>query len=175
MNNSRFASLPRSRPSSIELMMRVAELVAQRSTCRRSQVGAVVTDESMLQIFGYGYNGNAAGLANTCDSDEPGNCGCVHAELNALLKAPGTTSRKRLFTTLSPCIACAKAIVNARVERVYFRLPYRKVDGLALLLGAGVKIFHAIPSDTTTMWDRSLIEAVAREESKRGLVTFVEP
>jgi dCMP deaminase len=128
------------RPSQIETWLRVAEVFAARSTCRRLQVGAVVTDESMLMAYGVGYNGNARKLSNDCDADAPGACGCIHAEANALLKAPGVIERKRLFTTHSPCEACAKLIINANVTHVYFRDVYRSRRGIELLCSVGVVV-----------------------------------
>jgi dCMP deaminase len=92
----------------------------------------------MLQVLGIGYNGNAKGLSNGCDSEEVGNCGCLHAEINALLKAPGTVERKVMFVTVAPCIMCAKAIVNSNVSNVYWRQYYRDDAGLKLLFVAGV-------------------------------------
>lgn len=129
------------RISSEEAMMRCAEVLAQRSTCVRNQVGVIVTDHRMLQVLGMGYNGNAAGLANVCDQLEPP-CGCVHAEMNALIKAPGIVTDKFLFTTVAPCGPCAKAIINAGVTAVYFRKAYRTTTGLAFLLKAGIQVIQ---------------------------------
>lgn len=121
--------------------MRCAEVLATRSTCARNAVGAVVTDKDMLQALGIGYNGNARGLPNGCDAPTSP-CGCVHAEMNALLKAPGIMQGKRLFTTVAPCGPCAKACINAGIEIVYFRTPYRYSAGVTLLLQAGIKVIH---------------------------------
>jgi dCMP deaminase len=120
-----------------EILLRFAEELAQRSTCKRLQVGAVVTDGDHLQVLGIGYNGTARGLPNTCDSDVPGQCGCLHAELNALLKAPGIVI-KHLFVSDAPCAMCAKAAVNANVMAVYYRRVYRSNAGLLVLDAAGV-------------------------------------
>jgi len=127
------------RISAEEALMQCAEVLAQRSTCIRNQVGVIVTDSSMLQVLGIGYNGNAKGLANVCDEPNPP-CGCVHAEVNALLKAPGTTPNKRVFTTVAPCGPCAKAIINSGVDVVYFRRPYRVTTGVGFLLQAGISV-----------------------------------
>src|SRR5690348_15028133 len=98
----------------VEVYLQFAEILAHRSTCERKQVGVVITDSSMLQVLGLGYNGNAKGLSNVCDRpNEIGHCGCLHAEINALLKAPGAVPNKLMFTTTSPCAACAKAIINS--------------------------------------------------------------
>src|SRR5690349_23838660 len=78
-----------------EVYMRMAEELAKRSTCARLQVGTVVTDQVLENVLAIGYNGNARGLPNRCDSAVPGSCGCIHSEMNALVKAPGNTRDKR--------------------------------------------------------------------------------
>jgi dCMP deaminase len=128
------------RPSTAEIMLRFAELLSERSTCARLSVGAVVTDYSMLYVLGIGYNGNAKGLPNGCDSTTPGACGCLHAEINALLKAPGAEPAKILFTSHAPCLACAKAILNSNVVKVVFRTHYRQLAGAELLRTAGIVV-----------------------------------
>src|SRR5579864_7039762 len=62
-----------------EVYMRMAEELAKRSTCARLQVGSVITTPDLTQVLGIGYNGNARGLPNRCDSAEPGACGCFVA------------------------------------------------------------------------------------------------
>jgi deoxycytidylate deaminase len=59
--------------------MRMAEELAKRSTCARLQVGTVITTPDLTQVLGIGYNGNARGLPNRCDSTQPGACGCFVA------------------------------------------------------------------------------------------------
>lgn len=153
-----------SRPSTAEIMLDFAALLAQRSTCERAAVGCVVTDVSMLQVLGIGYNGNARGLHNGCDHPEvAGGCGCLHAEVNALLKAPGVVEDKVLFTTTAPCLACAKAIINSNVGRVYVRKAYRDDAGVSLLVRVGVEVWswpvgalspYRIDRDRTNRADR---------------------
>ena len=63
-----------------EVYMRMAEELAKRSTCARLQVGTVVTDQRLENVLAIGYNGNARGLPNKCDSTVPGSCGCIHSE-----------------------------------------------------------------------------------------------
>lgn len=123
--------------------MKFAWILAERATCERRQVGAVVTDSLGLQVLGIGYNGNARGLPNNCDRPEiPGDCGCIHAEANALLKAPGAVQGKILYTTDSPCFACAKLILNAGIDRVVYGREYRFRDGVDLLAMNGVVVEH---------------------------------
>ena len=121
-----------------EVYMRMAEELAKRSTCSRLCVGTVVTDSTLENVVAIGYNGNARGLPNRCDSSVPGNCGCIHSEVNALVKAPGGARDKVVFVTDSPCVACAKLMINSGVSHVYYRKPYRDPSGIELLESAGV-------------------------------------
>lgn len=125
-----------------EVYMRMAEELAKRSTCARLQVGTVVTDARLENVLAIGYNGNARGLPNRCDSTVPGQCGCIHSEVNALIKAPGSVKDKVVFVTNSPCILCAKLIINSGVTHVYFRHAYRDPSGVELLVSAGVTPVH---------------------------------
>ena len=121
-----------------EVYMRMAEELAKRSTCARLQVGTVVTDARLENVLAIGYNGNARGLPNRCDSTVPGQCGCIHSEVNALIKAPGSIKDKVVFVTNSPCVMCAKLIINSGVSHVYYRRAYRDPSGVELLGSAGV-------------------------------------
>ncbi|MFZ0218079.1 MAG: deaminase [Candidatus Dormiibacterota bacterium] len=123
-----------------EVYMRMAEELGKRSTCARNQVGSVITSGDLTQVLGIGYNGNAKGLPNRCDSSQPGACGCVHSEANALIKAGAQTPGKRMFVTVSPCVMCAKMIVNSNVDRVYFRRAYRDQSGVDVLRAGGIEV-----------------------------------
>ena len=125
-----------------EVYMRMAEELAKRSTCARLQVGSVITTSDLTQVLGIGYNGNARGLPNRCDSTEPGACGCIHSEQNALIKAGAQLPGKVMFVSASPCVMCAKMINNANVGRVYYREAYRDPAGLNVLRQAGVEVVH---------------------------------
>ena len=125
-----------------EVYMRMAEELAKRSTCVRLQVGTVVTDQLLENVLAIGYNGNARGLPNKCDSAVPGNCGCIHSEMNALVKAPGSVRDKVVFVSASPCVMCAKMAINANVARVYYREAYRDPAGLDVLRQGGVEVVH---------------------------------
>jgi dCMP deaminase len=121
-----------------EVYMRMAEELAKRSTCARNQVGSVIASSDLTQVLGIGYNGNARGLPNACDGTEPGRCGCIHSEANALIKAGAQTPGKVMFVTISPCVMCAKMVVNSNVDRVYFRDAYRDPAGVDVLRRGGV-------------------------------------
>ena len=133
---------PTDRISLFEVYMRMAEELAKRSTCSRLQVGTVITDPNLGNVVAIGYNGNAKGLPNRCDSTVPGACGCIHSEVNALVKAPGGMPDKVVFVTDSPCIMCAKLMINSGVSHVFFRRRYRDPSGVELLKSAGVRAVH---------------------------------
>ena len=125
-----------------EVYMRMAQELAKRSTCLRLQVGTVVTDASLGNVVAIGYNGNAKGLPNRCDSSVPGACGCIHSEVNALVKAPGGLPDKVVFVTHSPCVLCSKLMINSGISHVFYRRPYRNPSGTDLLRTAGVTPVH---------------------------------
>lgn len=130
------------RPPLYEVYMRMAEELAKRSTCARLQVGTVITDSELEHVVAIGYNGNVRGFPNRCDSDEAGKCGCIHSEMNALVKAPGEMRAKVAFITASPCVMCAKLMVQANVSHVFYREAYRKPEGLDVLAEACVRAVH---------------------------------
>ena len=133
---------PTDRPPLYEVYMRMAEELAKRSTCSRLQVGTVLTDERLEHVVSIGYNGNARGFPNRCDTDEAGKCGCIHSEMNALVKAPGQLRNKVAFVSASPCIMCAKLMIQANVSHVFYRNAYRDPAGLEVLDRAGVVTVH---------------------------------
>jgi dCMP deaminase len=137
------------RPPLYEVYMRMAEELAKRSTCARLQVGTVITDEHLEHVVAIGYNGNARGFPNRCDSPTPGSCGCIHSEQNALVKSPGALRGKVAFVTASPCSACAKLMIQANVAYVFYRQAYRDPAGLEVLTSGGVTTVHY------TRWERS--------------------
>ena len=117
-----------------QAFLKIALTISELSTCERSQVGAIVVTEDNSQIVGIGYNGNYAGGPNVCDSWEPGNCGCVHAEQNALLKFSSVLYKDaKMYVTLSPCKMCAKLIINAGIKQVYYGEKYRDNQPIKLL------------------------------------------
>ena len=127
-----------------ELLIRVASLIAERSTCFRSRVGAVIAQEG--RIISTGYNGTPSGLPhcspNDCGPDTP----CtktVHAEANAIAFAARygiATEGATLYTQLSPCNDCAKLIINSGIERVVFQDYYRDEMPVDLLARAGIEL-----------------------------------
>ena len=138
VDEERVAAHEVTRPPLYEVYMRMAEELAKRSTCARLRVGTVLTDPTLENVVAIGYNGNARGFPNRCDSDVPGSCGCIHSEQNALVKAPGHLRDKVAFVTASPCVPCAKLMVQANVTHLFYREGYRDPGGLEVLEHAGI-------------------------------------
>lgn len=123
------------RPYWDEIYVEFAKKLSLRSTCKRLSVGCVITSFDHNRVLAIGYNGNYKGGQNCCDSDEPGKCGCLHAEENALIKMDyNDPVDKILYTTTSPCLMCAKRIINADIKKVIFNQLYRNTDGIDLLI-----------------------------------------
>ena len=120
--------------------MKFALLLSSRSTCERLRVGCIITSSDFQRVYSYGYNGNAKGFTNGCDSSEIGECGCIHAEANALIKCSIMDPRKVIFLTQSPCKMCAKMIVNSGASRVYYYSKYRSDEGLVALLKGNIMV-----------------------------------
>jgi dCMP deaminase len=130
------------RPTFQTIYMSLAHALAKRSTCSRAKVGTVVTSTDFRKVLAVGYNGNATGLANCCDRDEPGNCGCLHSEENAVINcdAPRATT-KLVFVTMLPCSMCAKRLINlGGVQQIFYDVEYRSRDSLALLETSGIQV-----------------------------------
>ena len=129
------------RPTWDEIWMQMAHLVAKRSTCSRLQVGCLVVSMDNTRVMSTGYNGGAAGVFNDCLSTEPGQCGHMHAEINALIKLNyHDAAQKKIYTTTLPCFACSVAIINAGIREVNFAADYRDHSGLDLLIKAKIEV-----------------------------------
>ena len=131
----------RVRPKIEDLYMKFTEEVSRMSTCKRLRVGCVIVSGDMQSILSFGYNGNYKKGPNICDSDEVGNCGCIHAEVNALIKAQ-KDPKKTIFLTDSPCLACTKLIINSGAKAIVYKREYRTKKHLKLLNEAGIEIFQ---------------------------------
>ena len=126
--------------------MDLALTLAKRSTCRRLNVGTVITSTDYRKVLAVGYNGNAAGLPNQCDRNESGNCGCLHSEENAVINcdSPRTTD-KHVFVTHLPCVACAKRLINlGGVKKIFYRDEYRSTESLEILKMVGIEITQLV-------------------------------
>jgi dCMP deaminase len=121
--------------------MEFAHSIARRSYDPRYQVGAIVVTSDNTQVLSVGYNGNYSGGPNKVESETPGESGMLHAEINALLKSDYNNPKKKImYVTLSPCRMCAKAIVNAGIDKVVYDEQYRDTSGIELLKEAGIYV-----------------------------------
>ncbi len=128
-----------SRPSWDKVWSDVAKSISERSYDSRYQVGALVVTSDNTQVLSVGYNGNYSGGPNVAESENPGESGFIHAEINCLLKMDYNNPKKKImYLTLSPCRMCAKAIVNAGISEVIFLDEYRDTSGLDILKESGV-------------------------------------
>ena len=128
----------------VNAMLVFASKVSEASKCPRAQHGCVLTDMN-LQVISYGYNGPARGVANKClRPDEPGNCGCVHAEANAVAKAGAWNEPKIAFITGTPCERCASLLLNANAQMVITMQDAHRdyPEGPEMLERAGVKCYN---------------------------------
>lgn len=129
------------RPSFDQIYMELARLMARRSTCARAHVGAVVTSFDSQRVLAVGYNGSYRGGPNECDSSTPGNCGCLHAEDNCLLKMDfNDPVEKKIYVTNFPCRSCSKRIVNAGIKHLIYDQEYRDMSGLTILVHADIRV-----------------------------------
>ncbi|NDD91933.1 hypothetical protein EBZ37_07600 [bacterium] len=135
-------TLNRERPSFENIYLTLARTLSARSTCKRLQVGTVITTTDYRKVLAVGYNGNATGLHNGCDREEPGNCGCLHSEENAVINcdAPRATE-KVVFVTHLPCVACAKRLINlGNVKKIFYIQDYRLKDSIEILKSVGIDV-----------------------------------
>lgn len=124
--------------------MRMAKIWAENSYCERRKVGALVVKERM--IISDGYNGTPCGFENVCeDENNKTKPYVLHAEANAITKVARSSNSSEgatLYVTSSPCIECAKLIIQAGIRRVVYEEEYHTPDGIELLKRAGVEIEH---------------------------------
>ena len=120
----------------------MASVWAKNSYCTRRQVGAILVKDRM--IISDGYNGTPSGFENVCE-DENGVTKpyVLHAEANAITKVAKSNNSSEgatLYVTASPCLECAKLIIQAGIRRVVYSEEYRITDGLDLLRRAGIEV-----------------------------------
>ena len=122
--------------------IRMARIWAENSYCKRRQVGALLVKDKT--IISDGYNGTPSGFPNVCEDDNDTTFPYVlHAEANAIAKVAQSNNSSdgaTLYVTASPCIECAKLIIQAGIKRVVYSEKYRLTDGIDLLERAGVKV-----------------------------------
>lgn len=122
--------------------MRMAFIWAENSYCKRRKVGALLVKDKM--IISDGYNGTPSGFENVCeDENDITKPYVLHAEANAITKVARSNNSSdgaTLYVTSSPCIECAKLIIQAGINRVVFADNYRLSDGIDLLRRANIEL-----------------------------------
>lgn len=122
--------------------LRMAAVWAENSYCVRRQVGALIVKDKM--IISDGFNGTPSGFENVCENEDGLTKSYVlHAEANAITKVARSGNNSdgaTLYVTASPCIECAKLIIQSGIKRVVYGEQYRLTDGLDLLRRAGIEL-----------------------------------
>lgn len=122
--------------------MQMAQIWAQNSYCNRRKVGALIVRDNM--IISDGYNGTPSGFPNECEDENNKSFPYVlHAEANAITKIARSNNSSQdatLYVTSSPCIECAKLIIQSGIKRVVYGEPYRLSDGIDLLKRANITV-----------------------------------
>ena len=122
--------------------MQMARIWAQNSYCVRRKVGALLVKEKM--IISDGFNGTPSGFPNVCEDENNVSLPYVlHAEANAITKVARSNNSSdgaTLYVTASPCIECAKLIIQAGIKRVVYGEKYRLTDGVDILEKVGIQV-----------------------------------
>ena len=132
-----------------ERYIRMARIWGENSYCKRRRVGALIVKEKM--IISDGYNGTPSGFENVCE-DENGRTKpyVLHAEANAITKVARSNNSSdgaTLYVTCSPCIECAKLIIQSGIRRVVFSELYHNSDGIDLLSRNGIETVLVEPKE----------------------------
>lgn len=122
----------------------MAKIWSENSYCLRRKVGALIVKDKM--IISDGFNGTPSGFPNVCEDEANVTFPYVlHAEANAITKVArsnNSSDGSTLYVTASPCIECAKLIIQSGIRRVVFSELYRITDGIDLLMKAGIEVKH---------------------------------
>ena len=124
--------------------LRMAKIWSENSYCTRRQVGALIVKDKM--IISDGFNGTPSGFENIFEDENSVTKPYVlHAEANAITKiarSGNNSDGATLYVTDSPCIECAKLIIQAGIKRVIYGREYRLTDGIDLLRRANIEVIY---------------------------------
>ena len=133
----------------VKRYIRMASIWSENSYCQRRKVGALIVKDKM--IISDGYNGTPSGFENVCEDDNNVTKPYVlHAEANAITKiarSNNSSDGATMYVTASPCIECAKLIIQAGIKRVVYSEHYRLEDGIELLKRAGIEVVFVDTSE----------------------------
>jgi dCMP deaminase len=122
--------------------LRMARIWSENSYCKRRQVGALIVKDQ--RIISDGYNGTPSGFENVCEDENNVTWPYVlHAEANAITKVAASANSSRgatIYITASPCIECAKLIIQCGIVRVVYSEKYHTDEGCRLLKRAGIEV-----------------------------------
>jgi dCMP deaminase len=129
--------------------LEMAAIWSKNSYCQRRQVGALIVKDKM--IISDGFNGTPAGFENECEDENYKTKSYVlHAEANAITKVAKSGNNScgaTLYVTTSPCIECAKLIIQAGIIRVVYINEYHNTDGLDLLRRASIEVENLLTDE----------------------------
>ena len=138
------------RPSWNEVWASFASTIALRSVDTKYKVGCVIVPEDNTGVLALGYNGDHKGGPNARDSEETGQSGFIHAEINALIKMDyNNPKNKIMYLTHSPCYMCAKAIINAGIKKVIYTNQYTDIRGIELLKANNIEVEQCLLQSAT--------------------------
>lgn len=125
--------------------IQMARIWAENSYCVRRKVGALIVKDKM--IISDGYNGTPSGFENVCEDEITGKTKpyVLHAEANAITKVAKSNNSSQdatLYVTASPCIECAKLIIQSGIRRVVYCDQYHSEDGLELMKRVGIEVIR---------------------------------
>lgn len=123
------------KPTWDEIWIDLAKVVSNRSNDPKFKVGAVIVTRDNESVLSIGYNGDEKGGGNLRDSLDTGCSGFIHAEINAVTKMNYVDQRPRkIYLTHSPCLVCARVLINAKITEVIFEDEYESdAKGLDIL------------------------------------------
>ncbi len=127
----------------LSVFCRMAKDLAKLSKCYDRGVSAVILDKDLTQVYSIGVNGGARGGLQ-CLCQGPTRYTCVHAEINALVKLTQIVEDKVMICTLSPCIQCAAAIINApgSFKKLYYLEEWKNTEAISMLEAHGIHCKH---------------------------------
>lgn len=142
MQNAKQLDLDQKQDKLDRRYVRMALVWAENSYCVRRQVGALIVKNQM--IISDGYNGTPSGFENVCEDENFKTKPYVlHAEANAITKvakSSNSSENATLYVTATPCIECAKLIIQAGIVRVVYSEEYHSTEGKELLERAGIQV-----------------------------------
>lgn len=129
-----------------QLYLDIAQRLSEMSHCERNKVGCILVRQG--RILSMGWNGMPSGFDNTCEEHNRTKPEVIHAEENAIAKIACSTDSSAgstLYTTLAPCVECAKLVIQSKVVKVVYNNRYRYDAGIDLLNHAGVEVVSYEP------------------------------